>query len=208
MHKHVSQIPCLQCRPCLYGGAESYAKSIRCRMRGVITLQSVIGWKVTEVITLGITVHVNPVYTQNSWTFVTLLHKSTQVKVKVSSSTLWVKFTSLVSLLSHTLLLTPTPNVLDYSGLSTSHTRIASRECKQEGTKYPRSGGKGENTPFTNNVDKKSVNDLGLTVESRLGVLMVLQCSPAFSGLILSLPPSPALSANKQLSLTLESFPQ
>ena len=35
------------------------------------------------------------------------------------------KFRLLVCLLSYTLLLTPTPNGLDYSGLSTLHARIA-----------------------------------------------------------------------------------
>ena len=30
-----------------------------------------------------------------------------------------------------------------------------------EGTRYPRTGGMGENTPFPNNIGKKSVNDAG-----------------------------------------------
>ena len=32
---------------------------------------------------------------------------------------------------------------------------------KWEGTKYPRTGGMGENTPFAKNVGKKSVNNAG-----------------------------------------------
>ena len=63
----------------------------------VVTLQSVVCRKVTEVITLCIIVHVNPLN----------------------------MLRNIVCLVSYTLPLTPTPNGLDYSGLSTSHTRIA-----------------------------------------------------------------------------------
>ena len=37
---------------------------------------------------------------------------------------------------------------------------------QNERGQIPTVRGKGENTPFTNNVDKKSVNDLGPTVGS------------------------------------------
>ena len=49
----------------------------------------------------------------------------TLVKVKVFHQLKGFKLRSFVYLLSYTLPLTPTPNMLDYSGLSTSHTRVA-----------------------------------------------------------------------------------